>query len=91
MTRREFLKKLAASPLILLGLLLFPTIVWNYLNDSNYITVELDKVRRTYPSLIANDLVGVQPMTGPVGEVFKLKISYEPYQLELFPKPSCWG
>ena len=30
-------------------------------------------VRRTFPELIAHDIVGVQPMTGPVGLAFALR------------------
>jgi hypothetical protein len=33
-------------------------------------------VRRTAPSLIANDVVGVQPMTGPTGLAFAMKSRY---------------
>jgi len=33
-------------------------------------------VRRTYPSLIVNDIVSVQPMTGPQGLIFYLKFKY---------------
>ena len=34
-------------------------------------------VRRAFPQMIANDLFGVQPMTGPVGNIFKMKFVYE--------------
>ncbi len=30
-------------------------------------------IRRTFPELIAHDLVGVQPLTGPVGLAFALR------------------
>jgi len=33
-------------------------------------------IRRTYPSLIVNDLVSVQPLTGPTGLIFYLKFNY---------------
>jgi hypothetical protein len=36
----------------------------------------LPLVRRVYPSLIANELVGVQPMTSPASLVFYLKYRY---------------
>lgn len=29
-------------------------------------------IRRTFPTLIASEIVGVQPMDGPVGQVFHL-------------------
>lgn len=33
-------------------------------------------VRRTYPTLIVNDIVSVQPMSGPQGLIFYLKFKY---------------
>ena len=33
-------------------------------------------VRRTMPNLIANEIVGVQPMTGPVGLIFAMRSRY---------------
>ncbi|MCW3977151.1 MAG: hypothetical protein NWE77_04390, partial [Candidatus Bathyarchaeota archaeon] len=36
----------------------------------------LPLVRRVYPNLIANELVGVQPMTSPASLVFYLKYRY---------------
>lgn len=34
-------------------------------------------IRKAIPNLIANDIFNVQPMTGPVGNVFKLKWVYK--------------
>lgn len=34
-------------------------------------------VRRIFPNLLANDIVGVQPMNGPTGFAFALRYSYE--------------
>jgi hypothetical protein len=34
-------------------------------------------IRRTFPELITNELVGVQPMSGPVGLAFALRYRYE--------------
>jgi hypothetical protein len=34
-------------------------------------------IRRTFPELITNEIVGVQPMSGPVGLVFALRYRYE--------------
>ena len=46
-------------------------------NDiSPYLQYLMPLVRRVYPNLIANDLVGVQPMNAPVGLVFYLKYRY---------------
>lgn len=33
-------------------------------------------IRRVMPGVIANEIVGVQPMTGPVGQVFTLRVQY---------------
>jgi hypothetical protein len=34
-------------------------------------------IRRTFPELITNEIVGVQPMTGPVGLAFAMRYKYE--------------
>jgi hypothetical protein len=34
-------------------------------------------IRRTFPELISNEIVGVQPMSGPVGLAFALRYKYE--------------
>ncbi len=39
----------------------------------NFDPVLISLVRRTAPSLIANDLMGVQPMSGPTGLIFCMK------------------
>lgn len=36
----------------------------------------LSIVRRVMPTIIANDIVGVSPMTGPIGDIFMLKERY---------------
>jgi hypothetical protein len=33
-------------------------------------------IRHIHPNTIAHDLVGVQPMTAPAGEIFSLRYSY---------------
>jgi hypothetical protein len=38
--------------------------------------VILPVIRRVLPTVIANELVGVQPMTGPVGQIHTLRIRY---------------
>ncbi len=38
--------------------------------------VILPVIRRVMPTVIANEIVGVQPMTGPVGQIHKLRIRY---------------
>ena len=39
--------------------------------------VLIPMIRRTFPELITNEIVGVQPMTGPVGLAFALRYKYE--------------
>ena len=38
--------------------------------------VILPVIRRVMPTVIANDIVGVQPMTGPVGQIHTLRVRY---------------
>ena len=38
--------------------------------------VILPVIRRVLPTVIANELVGVQPMTGPVGQIHTLRVRY---------------
>jgi len=53
-------------------------------NDSGYASgdarlpkVLIPMIRRTFPELITNEIVGVQPMSGPVGLAFALRYRYE--------------
>ncbi len=41
-----------------------------------YDPVILGLIRRTMPTLIAQDIIGVQPMTGPVGLIHALRARY---------------
>jgi hypothetical protein len=57
-------------------------------NDSAYATgdsrlpkILIPMIRRTFPELITNEIVGVQPMSGPVGLAFALRYKYEPTNL----------
>lgn len=43
---------------------------------ANWDPVLISMVRRSAPTLIANDLVGVQPMSGPTGLIFAIKSYY---------------
>jgi hypothetical protein len=38
--------------------------------------VMLPLIRRVMPSVIANEILGVQPMTGPVGQIHTLRVRY---------------
>lgn len=44
-----------------------------YTGSGDFHKIAVPMVRRTFPELIAHDLVGVQPMTGPVGIAFALR------------------
>lgn len=44
-----------------------------YATSGDFHQIAIPMVRRTFPELIAHDIVGVQPMTGPVGLAFALR------------------
>jgi Major capsid protein Gp23 len=53
-------------------------------NDSAYASgdarlpkILIPMIRRTFPELITNEIVGVQPMSGPVGLAFALRYKYD--------------
>jgi hypothetical protein len=41
-----------------------------------YLKITVPLIRRIFPELIANDLVGVQPMSGPVGLAFAMRFRF---------------
>jgi hypothetical protein len=45
--------------------------------DQRLPKVLIPMIRRTFPELITNEIVGVQPMTGPVGLAFAMRYKYE--------------
>lgn len=45
----------------------------NYASSGEFYKIAIPMVRRTFPELIAHEIVGVQPMTGPVGLAFALR------------------
>ena len=51
--------------------------------------VILPVIRRVMPTVIANELVGVQPMTGPVGQIQTLRVRYA--QTDTVTAPSPWN
>ena len=46
-------------------------------SDSRLPKILIPMIRRTFPELITNEIVGVQPMSGPVGLAFALRYKYE--------------
>jgi len=51
--------------------------------------VILPVIRRVMPTVIANELVGVQPMTGPVGQIQTLRVRYG--QTDQVTAPYPWN
>lgn len=51
--------------------------------------VLLPVIRRVMPTVIANELVGVQPMTGPVGQIQTLRVRYA--QTDTVTAPYPWN
>jgi len=45
--------------------------------DQRLPKVLIPMIRRTFPELISNEIVGVQPMSGPVGLAFALRYAYQ--------------
>lgn len=45
--------------------------------DARMPSIVIPTLRRTFPNLIANEVVGVQPMNGPVGFAFALRAMYD--------------
>jgi len=53
-----------------------PTNVTGATNISNFDPVLISLVRRALPNLIAYDVAGVQPMTGPTGLIFAMRAKF---------------
>ena len=45
--------------------------------DARLPKILIPMIRRTFPELISNEIVGVQPMSGPVGLAFALRYKYD--------------
>lgn len=61
---RQYLNESAASGTTMSG------------NVATLNKVILPVIRRVMPTVIANELIGVQPMTGPVGQIHTLRVRY---------------
>lgn len=59
----------------------YPQGDWYATGDARLPKILIPMIRRTFPELITNEIVGVQPMGGPVGLAFALRYKYSPYQL----------
>jgi len=54
---------------------------WYATGDARLPKILIPMIRRTFPELITNEIVGVQPMGGPVGLAFALRYKYLAKQL----------
>lgn len=53
------------------------TVLWSQQpTDDGFDSFVMPVARRVYPSLVANSLVSVQPMSAPVGSLFYLNYTY---------------
>ena len=52
--------------------------------DARLPNVVMPMIRRTFPELLANEIVGVQPMSSPVGMAFALRFQYDAESLASF-------
>ena len=58
--------------------------------DARLPSIIMPMIRRTYPELLANEIVGVQPMSGPVGMAFAMRFKYDGEHLACFtPDGGC--
>ena len=51
-------------------------------NDARLPKILIPMIRRTFPELITNEIVGVQPMSGPVGLAFALRYKYSKAKID---------
>lgn len=51
------------------------------MDKDNWSSVLLPMIRKVMPALIAQDIVGVQPMTGPTGSIFNVNPKYLKYEV----------
>ena len=68
--------------------------------DARVPKIVIPMVRRTFPELITNEIVGVQPMSGPVGLAFALRYRYQgepldrnyvdPHEKFPYARPTGW-
>jgi hypothetical protein len=60
-----------------------------YGTSGDFQQIAIPMVRRTFPELVAHDIVGVQPMTGPVGLAFALRFrAGNTYRQQSYPAGS---
>jgi hypothetical protein len=42
----------------------------------NFAAINLPLIRKVFPAMLANQIVGVQPMTAPTGQIHTLRVRY---------------
>jgi len=75
-SRRWFLGGALAVPAAAVVAPLLPVIPEVVPEVAEFDPVLIALVRRSMPNIIAHDIIGVQPMTGPTGQIFALKSRY---------------
>jgi hypothetical protein len=82
--RRTFLKQIlgaGASVVVAPVVKLLPKKV-----AGDFSKIMIPMVRRTFPELLATEIVGVQPMSGPVGLAFAMNYVYEDKKIPWWKK-----
>lgn len=64
---------------------------WYAPGDARLPKTLIPMIRRTFPELITHEIVGVQPMSGPVGLAFALRYFYDQDPLGCSPYGACDG
>jgi len=59
--------------------------------DARLPKILIPMIRRTFPELISNEIVGVQPMGGPVGLAFALRYAYQSQPLSQYDNVGSTG
>ena len=87
MIRRNFFRTIfgavaatIAAPLIPAAPIIHPGIIW-----CPYIPI----IRRCMPNLIAADIIGVQPISGPAGTVFTMPLDIGPIDIVQRNRITC--
>jgi hypothetical protein len=82
--RRAFLKQIlgaGASVVVAPVVKLLPKKV-----AGDFSKIMIPMIRRVYPELLIKEIVGVQPMSGPVGLAFAMRYTYEAKKLPWWKK-----
>jgi hypothetical protein len=73
LSRRGLFKTLLGATVATVAAPLIP-VVQKVLPHRQLPTILLPMIRRTMPTLIAADIIGIQPMNAPTGQVFAMKL-----------------